>query len=103
MRWASLGLALAALLPFAGARAATYQGRGVDGRWYEGRAVSTTYGAYDCDIRFNGERVYMRLRSRGVQIVGILEDEAISDPHDITVDDPARGVIWSLDCFDLAH
>lgn len=99
-RWL-LSLLLIPLVPCGTARCATYHGRIVDGRWYEGRTVSTTYGAYECDIKFNGERVYMKLRSAGVQIVGILEDEAIADPHDIEVNDPARGVNWTIDCFDL--
>ncbi len=90
--------ALALLLP-AALSAATFRGRPVDDRWYEGRAVSTTYGAYECRIKFHGDQVYLRLG--GVQIVGVLEDEAISNAHEIIAHDPRRGVDWTIDCFDL--
>jgi hypothetical protein len=92
--------ALAALPP-APLAAATFRGRNVDDRWYDGRAVSTTYGAYDCQMKFHGDRVFMRLQGVGVELVGVMDDEVITDPHDIVVNDPLRGVDWSLDCFNL--
>ena len=102
-RWHTLGLAAGlAVLPIA-ALAATFNGRSVDGRWYDGRVVSTTYGAYDCQVRFNGDRAFIRLTSAGITVVGIMDEEAILDPHEIVVNDPKRGVNWSLDCFDLGH
>ena len=62
------------------ARAAMYEGRKIDGRWYEGRAVSTTYGSYRCQIKFNGDRAFFarRLESRSS---GIPDEEVITDLH----------------------
>ena len=98
----TLGL-LIVLAPSAVSRAATHGGRSVDGRWFDGRVVSTTFGAYDCQVRFNGDVVNIKLTAIGVQIQGELEDEAIADPHDITIEDPKRGVNWTLDCFNLSR
>lgn len=81
--------------------AAIYKGRRVDGRWYEGRVISTTFGAYDCQVRFDGNRALIRLPATGLQITGFLEDEVITDAHDITVEDPRRGVYWTLTVFNL--
>ena len=89
---------LALILPVA-VTAAVYRGRSVDDRWYEGRAVSTTYGAYDCRIRFHGDQVYLRLG--GVQVVGVLDEEVITNAHEIIAHDPRRGVDWTIDCYDL--
>lgn len=81
---------------------ATYKGKGVDSRWYSGKAVSTTYGGYDdVQIKFQGERVYIKVG--GSQIVAFLEDEAISDPHGIECNDPKRGVNWVLTVRNLGH
>lgn len=93
----------AALAIPAAPHAATHHGRSVDGRWYEGRAVSTTYGSYSCQIKFNGDRAFIKLTEAGIQIVGILDEESIADPHDIVVNDPRRGVNWTLDCLDMNH
>ncbi len=93
---AALLLALVAASP---AFAASYNGRSVDGRWYEGKAVSTTYGAYDCRIQFHDNEVILDLS--GLQIVGVLEEEVIVDPHEIRANDPKRGVDWTIDCFNL--
>ncbi len=93
-------LAAALTLP-AAPRAATHDGRNVDGRWYEGRAVSTTFGSYACQIKFSGDRALIKLSEAGIQIVGMLDEEGILDPHDIVVNDPKRGVYWTLDCFDM--
>lgn len=79
--------------------AAAFRGRNVDGRWYEGRAVSNTYGAYDCRIQFHGENVYLQVGA--VQIVGILDDEVITNPHEILAHDPRRGVDWTINCYNL--
>jgi hypothetical protein len=93
-----LGLALASASPLA---AATYQGRPVDDVWYQGRCLCYTYGQFDCQIRFHGDRAFIRIPTEGIQVVGVLEDEIILDAHDIVVNDPKRGVNWSLDCLDL--
>lgn len=95
------GLAWAIALLALPATAATYQGHGCDDRWYDGKAVSTTYGAYECQIRFNGDRVYLKIPGSGLQIVGILDEEVISDPHEIVAQDPKRGVAWTIDCYNL--
>ena len=94
-----LALAATALLLPAALSAATYHNRSVDDHWYEGRAVSTTYGGYDCRIRFHGDQVFLKLD--GVQVVGVLEDEGIANPHEIVAHDPRRGVDWTIDCFNL--
>lgn len=94
-------ITLAAVLCAVTASAAIYRGRRVDGRWYEGRIVSTTFGAYECQVRFDGERALIRLPGSGLQINGFLEDEVITDPHDITVEDPRRGVYWTLSVHNL--
>lgn len=94
-------LALAGVLLAGSASAAIYKGRRVDGRWFEGRVVSTTFGAYDCQVRFDGERALIRLPALSMQLEGFLEDEVITDPHDITVEDPRRGVYWTLNVFNL--
>jgi hypothetical protein len=90
---------LLALLPASPLGAATFRDRNVDDRWYEGRAVSTTYGAYECLIRFHGDQVFLKLA--GIQIVGVLDDEVIGNPHDILAHDPKRGVDWTIDCYNL--
>ena len=94
----SIVTALSLALP-AALGAATFRGRPVDSRWYDGRAVSTTYGAHTCRIRFHGDQVYLRMD--GLQIVGVLDDEVIANAHEIVAHDPRRGVDWVLDCFDL--
>ena len=76
-----------------------FRDRNVDDRWYEGRAVRNTYGGYDCRIRFHGDQVFLRLG--GMQIVGVLDDEVITNPHEIIAHDPRRGVDWTIDCYDL--
>jgi hypothetical protein len=96
-----LAVLLACALGAATVTAATYQGRRVDGRWYEGRAVSNSFGAYECQIKFDDDRVLLKVPAAGIQIVAFLEDEMITDAHDITVYDPRRGVYWTLDVFNL--
>ncbi len=83
--------------------AATLNGRSVDGRWYDGRAVSTTYGGYHCQMKFHGDRVFIRLSGTGVEVVGVLDDEAIADEHEIVAHDPKRGGDWTLDCYNLGR
>lgn len=90
----------AALTP---AQAATFNGRLVDDVWYQARCLCYTFGAFDCMVRFHGDRAFIKIPSEGIQVVGILEDEAIADPHDVLVNDPKRGVNWSIDCLDLGH
>lgn len=85
------------------ASAATFEGRNVDARWYEGRAVSTTYGAYRCQIQFHGDRVFFRPEGSSVQVVADLDEEIISDPRDILARDPKRGVNWTLEVFNIRH
>ena len=97
-------LAVAACLACApAARAAMYEGRNIDGHWYEGRAVSTTYGSSRCQIKFNGDRAFFKPDGSSIQIVGILDEEVITDPHDILVRDPKRGVNWTLEVVNLPH
>jgi len=93
---------LFALLPAALA-AATLDGKSVDERWYEGRAVNDDLGGYHCQMKFHGDHVFIRLIEAGLDVVGVLDDEAISDPHEIVVHDPKRGCDWTLDCYDLGR
>ncbi|HTR96479.1 MAG TPA: hypothetical protein VMH61_01120 [Candidatus Acidoferrales bacterium] len=101
----ALLVAAVALAVFAGranrAGAATFHGQSVDGRWYDGKAVSTTFGAFRCQLKFTDDRVYIRPAEIGITIVGVLDDEVILDPHDIVAHDPKRGIDWSIDCFNL--
>lgn len=94
-------LALAGLLVAGASLAATYHGRRVDGHWFNGRILNTTFGSYDCQVKFDGDRATMKLHSSGLQIVGFLEDEEIFDPSDITLYDPRRGVYWTLSVHNL--
>ena len=89
-------LALGAVLLAGSSLAATHKGRRVDGHWFEGRVVNTTFGSYDCQVKFDGDRATMKLHSSGLQIVGFLEEEEIFDPTEITLYDPRRGVYWTL-------
>jgi hypothetical protein len=93
---AALGLLLPAALS-----AATFKGRPIDDHWFDGHAVNTTYGAYDCRIQFHGDRVFLQMG--GVQVVGILDDEVLTDPHEIIAHDPRRGVDWTVDCYNLGN
>jgi len=97
--WIAALLALACL-PGA-LNAATFNHRSVDGKWYEGKAVSTTYGSYDCQVKFTGDRVQLRLAGSTARVMGALDDEVITDPHEIVVHDQRRGVDWTLDCYNL--
>lgn len=82
---------------------ASFEGRNIDGHWYAGTAANNTYGTYrNVQIEFNGERAYIKLRG-GLQIVCILEEEAITDPHEIICYDPLRGVTWTLDVTDFVR
>jgi hypothetical protein len=104
-RWtglAAMTLAVACALP-ALTPAATLNGRSVDDRWYEGRAVSNTWGGYKCQMKFHGDRVFIRLEGAGVEVVGVLDDEELTDPHEIVVHDPKRGGDWTLDCINMGH
>lgn len=85
------------------ADAAMYNGRNIDGKWYDGRCVSTTYGSYRCQVKFNGDRATIRLEGSNVQLIGVLEEEVISDPHDILVNDPRRGVNWTIELHNLTR
>ena len=96
-----LPLVVAGMLCATTALAATYQGRCVDGHWFEGRATNTTFGSYNCEIRFADDRAMLKITSLGIQIETFLDDEVISDPHDITVYDPRRGVYWTLSVSNL--
>jgi hypothetical protein len=104
-RWNRLGWAAAAALLClpAALAAATFEGRPIDDIWYEGRAVSTTWGGYRCSMKFHDDRVFMRLVDAGIDVVGVLDDEEILDSHEITVHDPKRGGDWTLDCFNLGR
>jgi len=51
---------------------------GAQRRWplVRGPAVSTTYGSYSCQIKFSGDRALIKLTEVGIQIVGMLDEEA---------------------------
>jgi hypothetical protein len=90
---------LALAVPLTAPSAAVFKGRHVDDRWYDGQAVSTTYGAYTCRIKFHGDQVFLQMA--GIQIVAVLDEEIIADPHEIVAHDPRRGVDWTIDCYNL--
>ena len=99
-RWIAT-VALAALACASTAVAATYQGRNVDGRWFQGRIVNNTFGAYDTWVRFQEDRVFYGQPSGASHFLGTLEQEEISDTHDIRVYDDRRGIWWSLQVYHL--
>ena len=100
MRWMA-ALTLAGLLLAGASLAATHKGRRVDGHWFEGRITNSTFGTYDCQVKFDGDRATMKLHSSSLQIVAFLEEEEIFDPGDITLYDPRRGVYWILSVHNL--
>jgi len=92
---------LAALLSAEEAGAATFQGKNVDGRRYQGSILNHDYGLIDAvEVCFEAERAYVYLRGGG-RLVLILEDEEIADPHCIRADDPRRGIVWEINVKDL--
>ena len=100
MQWMA-ALAMGVLLLASSSLAATHGGRRVDGRWFDGRIVNTTFGAYDCQVKFDGDRATLKLASSNLQIVAFLEEEEIFDPSEITLYDPRRGVYWTLSVHNL--
>ncbi len=91
-------LALAAISP---ARAATYQGRSVDGPRYHAKLMNNDYGSYpSVEVRFQGDRATVYFPAGG-RIVLTLQDEDIVDPHAIRADDARRGITWDLDVHGL--
>ena len=105
IRWSrfTVSMLAATLVLPAVLAAATLDGRSIDDTWYDGRAVSTTYGAYHCQLKFHGDRVYIRLVDAGIEVVGVLDDEVIVDTHEIVVHDPKRGGDWTLDAYDIGR
>jgi hypothetical protein len=92
---------LAAQLAAVEARAATFQGKSVDGRRYQASVLNQDYGLIDgVEVRFQSEHAYVYLRGGG-RLVLILQDEDIADPHCIPADDPRRGIVWELNVKDL--
>jgi hypothetical protein len=92
---------LVALLAAAGATAATFQGRSVDGRRYQASVLNPDYGLIDgVEVRFQSEHVYVHLHGGG-RLVLILQDEEITDPRRIQADDPQRGTVWEINVKDL--
>jgi hypothetical protein len=82
------------------APAATYRGRNVDGRRYQGSILNNDYGMIDgVEVKFEAEHAYIYLR--GGRLVLILQDESITDPHRIAADDPERGTVWEIRLTDL--
>jgi hypothetical protein len=97
---AALALCLLAALPVASARGATYHGRNVDGKRYQGSVLNQDFGLIDnVEIKFHGDHAYVYLR--GGRLLLILQDEEITDPHRIPADDPRRGTVWEIDVKDL--
>ena len=97
---AAAGLLLVALLA-APAWPATFQGRSLDGRRYQGSILNSDYGLIDgVEIKFHDEHAFVYLHGGG-RIVLILEDEEITDPHRIPASDPLRGIVWEISVKDL--
>jgi hypothetical protein len=94
---ASLALGLVA----GASSAATYHGRSVDGRRYQGSILNYDYGLIDgVEVKFHAEHAFVYLRGGG-RVVLILQDEDIADPHRIPAEDPQRGVVWEISVTDL--
>jgi len=85
------------------AQSATYKGRQVDGHWFEGRVENDDFGAYDCQVRFSGDRAMIRLLNYNLQLEGFLDEEDIGDPHRVRLHDPKRGMYWTLDVFNFGE
>ncbi len=103
MTRAAIALALIVLLaiPATPAPAATYRGRDIDRRTWHCHASTNDYGIFrNAEVRFDGERAYLLLPS-GPRIVLILEEEIITDPHQVVGYDHKRGLRWELDVLDL--
>jgi hypothetical protein len=93
---ATLAVGLAAT-----ASAATYRGRSVDGRRYQGSVLNYDYGMIDgVEVKFHAEHAFVYLHGGG-RLVLILQDEDITDPHRIPADDPQRGIVWEISLTDL--
>lgn len=81
--------------------AATYRGRSVDSRRYQGSVLNYDYGLIDdVEVKFHAEHAYVYLHGGG-RLVLILQDEEIGDPHRIPADDPQRGIVWEICLTDL--
>jgi hypothetical protein len=97
---ASAGL-LMALLAVEEVSAATYQGRNVDGRRYQGSVLNHDFGLIDgVEVQFQSEHAFIYLHGGG-KLVLILQDEEITDPRRIPADDPRRGIVWEINVKDL--
>jgi len=92
---------LAALLAVDDAAAASFQGKNVDGRRYQGSVLNNDDGLIDpVEFSFQSERAYVYLIGGG-KLVLVLQDEDIADPHCIRADDPKRGTVWEINVKDL--
>lgn len=92
-------LALAGHAP--AATPASFEGRVIDGPWYNGTIVNHLAGKFDdCRIQFQSEKVYVKLPG-GATIIGFMDEEVIVDPHEIHCYDPKRSLYWIVDVVDL--
>jgi hypothetical protein len=90
-----------ALLAASTAHSATYQGRNVDGKRYQGSVLNNDYGLIDdVEIKFHGDHAYVYLHGGG-RLVLILDEEEIVDPHRIPASDIKRGIVWEINVKDL--
>jgi hypothetical protein len=81
--------------------AASYHGRNVDDRRYQGSVLNYDYGMIDgVEVKFHADHAFVYLRGGG-RLVLILQDENIVDPHRIPADDPQRGIVWEISVTDL--
>lgn len=97
----ALALAGAALVLAASASAASYRGRGVDGRRFHASVMNQDFGAYEnVEVRFHDDKAFVTFASGG-RLVLVLDDEEISDPHSIPGYDAFRGVTWEIDVKDM--
>lgn len=96
-------VALAGMGAASFATAAHYRGKNVDGTWYTGDISHPDFGTLrNVSVRFEGERVMVQF-SGGGQINAHLDDEEISDPHEIPARDHRRGIVWTLSVRDLGR
>jgi len=80
---------------------ASFEGKVIDGPWYNGSIVNHLAGKFDdCRIQFQSEKLYVKLPG-GATIVGFMDEEIVIDPHEIHVYDPKRSLYWIVDVVDL--
>lgn len=102
-RRVALAVSTALILVASSAAAASFRGKSVDGHWYAGDISHPDIGTFrNVAVRFEGDRVMIQFAGGG-QINAHLDDEQISDPHEIPCRDYRRGIVWELSVHGLGR